>query len=160
MNQHQVTVTRGDDRTLTFEVGADYTGGSARMLVEDLFTKTGLGLSVASGVTTITADIAEADTEDCPDYRHPHRYEIEVTTAAGDIRTVRRGLFVVVPDLETVCQPRNLRYVHPELKSAERHRAPVAHTHTLHRGPLRPASGLGGLCLAVHLPGPKSERSR
>lgn len=107
MNQHQITVTRGDDRTLTFTFAADYTGATASLTVDGLFTRSGtVDATPAAGETpastTITVALADTDTEYAPDTRRSYRYELELTLSGGDIRTVRRGLFVVVPDLEAV----------------------------------------------------------
>ena len=101
MNRNQLTMTRGDDRTFTFIVDDDYATATGRFLVEDLFTKTGLtvGEDDGSGSATVSVTIDADDTEDCPDIRHPHRYELELTSG-GDVTTVRRGLLIVVPDIE------------------------------------------------------------
>lgn len=97
MNQHQITVTRNDDRTVAFTFQADYTGAAA-VFRSDLFTRTGT-VSVNEGVTTVEVAVAGTDTEHAY-RRRAHRYEVEVTTSGGDVLTVRRGLLVVVPDIE------------------------------------------------------------
>lgn len=113
MNQHQITVTRGDDRTLTFSFDADYTDATARLTADSLFTRTGTvdATPFEAGVgeepdtpasTVVTVALAAEDTEDVRDLRRAYRYELELTLDGGDVRTVRRGLFVVVPDLEAV----------------------------------------------------------
>ena len=102
MNQNQLIITRGDDRTFSFIVDDDYEAASGRFLVDDLFTKTvTVGADDGSGYATVSVIIDSDDTEDCPDMRHPHRYELELTVG-GDVTTVRRGLLVVLPDIEAV----------------------------------------------------------
>lgn len=101
MNQNQITMTRGDDKTIAIVVADDWEAASARFLVDGLFTKTAtVGADDGSGYSTVTFTVDPADTEGCPDQRHAYRYELEMTLA-GDIATVQRGLFVVVPDITT-----------------------------------------------------------
>lgn len=103
MNQHQLTMTRGDDRSFAIVVDDDYEGDTFTFTVDDLFTKTGtVGSDDGSGYATATVDVAAADTEGCSwDYRHHHAYSLKVAHD-GDTRTIRRGLFVVTPHLEEV----------------------------------------------------------
>jgi hypothetical protein len=103
MNQHQITMTRGDDRTFILTVDDEWEGASARFLVDRLFTKTGLevGEDDGSGSSVVTVTIDSADTEDSPNHRRAYRYELELTLL-GDVRTVLSGLFVVRPDLDAM----------------------------------------------------------
>lgn len=106
MNQHQVTVTRGDDRTLSFTFDEDLTGATARLVVDGLLTRAGV-VTVTPGVgdtpasTAITFAITGDDTDVVRDVRLAYRYDVELTLASG-VRTARRGLFVVVPDVYPV----------------------------------------------------------
>jgi hypothetical protein len=103
MNQNQLTMTRGDDRTFAFTVDDAWEGATARFLVDGLFTKTGLtvGEDDGSGSSMVTVTVDAADTESASDYRRAYPYELEVTLD-GDVRTILTGLFVLRPDLEAV----------------------------------------------------------
>lgn len=103
MNQHQITVTRGDERTLAFVISEDYAaeGDTAEFVVEDLFDKTvAVDADPGSGYATAFFELDAVDTEDAPDYRRTYRYDLSVTHEGNNL-TVRRGLFVVLPDLES-----------------------------------------------------------
>jgi hypothetical protein len=101
MNQNQITVTRGDDRTLAIVIDDEYAGDTAVFVVEDLFDKT---LTVdedpGSGYATANVELVAEDTENAPDLRRAYRYDLSVTHD-GDNLTILRGLFVVQPDLPT-----------------------------------------------------------
>lgn len=99
---NQITVTRGDDRELTFTIAADYTDTTASFTVDGLFTNTGTVEVSSGGETTVTVTVAGADTEDAPDVRRAYRYELQMTDTGGEVQTVRRGLLVVIPDLTPV----------------------------------------------------------
>lgn len=102
MNQHQLTMTRGDDRTFAIVIDDEYVSDTATLIVDGLLTKTAtVGSDPGSGYATASFDIASADTEDVPDRRTTYRYEVSVDNE-GDTVTVRRGILVVLPDLETV----------------------------------------------------------
>jgi hypothetical protein len=106
VNQNQITVTRGDNRLLTFELPADYTAATARLRVERLFSRDGVVTVVVDedevATTTVTVALANDDTERLRRWRRPYRYSLRLETAEGDVRTVRRGLFVVVPEVRDV----------------------------------------------------------
>jgi hypothetical protein len=107
MNQHQITVTRGDSRTLDFSDVEDSDGVAYDLndvtgiifRVDGLFRKTISDFDIDESSGDITVDISAGDTEDAPDYRRAYRYELEFTITGVGIRTVRRGLFVVTPEL-------------------------------------------------------------
>jgi hypothetical protein len=107
MNQYQITVTRGDSRTLDFSdvVGPD---GEAYDLndvtgiifrVDGLMRKTLSDFDVDESSGNILLDISAGDTEDAGDYRRAYPYELEFTITDVGIRTVRKGLFVVTEEL-------------------------------------------------------------
>lgn len=104
MNQNQITMTAGDDRTFVFTVDAEWEGASAKFLVDRLFTKTGLtvGEDDGSGYSVVTVTV---DADDVGNYsrryRRAYRYELELTLL-GETRTVQSGLFVVGSDVEEV----------------------------------------------------------
>lgn len=99
MNQNQITVTRGDDRTVAIVIDDEYEGDAAEFVVEDLFEKSlTVDSDPGSGYATANVEIVAADTEDASDLRRAYRYELSVTHD-GDHRTIRRGMFVVLPDL-------------------------------------------------------------
>ena len=102
MNQNQITMRAGDDRTFVFTVDSDWEGASAKFLVDNLFTKTGtVGVDDGSGYSTVSVTVDADDTEVYGRYRRAYRYELELTLL-GETRTVQSGLFVVLPDVEEV----------------------------------------------------------
>jgi hypothetical protein len=102
MNQHQITVTRGDDRLLEFELPADYTDATVQLRVDGLFSREGV-LDVGSGgTTTVEVALAASDTDRRGRLRRSYPYTLQITTAEAEVLTVRRGLFVVVPEVEEV----------------------------------------------------------
>jgi hypothetical protein len=109
MNQHQLTMTRGDSRTFDFSDLEDPDGvaydlndlTAISFTVDGLFTKTLDDFDIDESAGDLMVDVEPADTEDAPDRRRAYRYELELTLADVGIRTVRRGLFVLVPDIET-----------------------------------------------------------
>jgi hypothetical protein len=95
MNQHQITMTGGDARTLAFVIDDEYEAETATLRVDGLFVKTAVvGADDGSGYATATFTVDADDTEDAPDHRRAYRYELSVSGV-----TVRRGLFVVTPEL-------------------------------------------------------------
>ena len=107
MNQHQITMTRGDTRiftvTMTDDAGDPYdlTSADVAFTVGGLFEKgVGDGITIAdpeTGVAVVTVD--PADTNGAPDVRRAYRYDVQVTLSSGAVKTPLRGLFVVVPDV-------------------------------------------------------------
>jgi hypothetical protein len=100
MNQHQITVTRGDDRLLEFELPADYSGGAVQLRVDGLFSRDGTLEAGSGGTTLVEVALAAADTDSRGRLRRAYPYTLQVTTAEDEVLTVRRGLFVVVPEVE------------------------------------------------------------
>lgn len=95
MNQNQITITRGDDRTVAFVIDDDYEEETATFRVDGLFAKTAeVSADDGSGYATASFTIDSDDTEGVSDHRRAYRYEVSV----GNL-TIRRGLFVVTPDL-------------------------------------------------------------
>ena len=103
MNQHQLTMTAGDDRTFAIPVDDEYEGDDFTFVVDGEFTKTGtVGADDGSGTSMCTVTIDAADTDGwCrhgwrwgPGHRHSHVYQLRIEHD-GDLVTVRRGLFVV-----------------------------------------------------------------
>jgi hypothetical protein len=109
MNQNQITMMRGDTRSLTVTVldddgdPYDLTGVGVQFTVDALFDKSvGDGVAVAtpaSGVAVVTVN--PVDTADAPDRRRAYRYDVQLTLADGSVRTPIHGLFVVRPDVAT-----------------------------------------------------------
>ena len=110
MNQHQLTVTRGDSRTFDFSDLADATGlaydfnvvTGMIFRVDGLFEKTISDFDIDESAGEVFVDISPSDTEDAPDYRKAYRYEVELTITSVGVVTARTGLFVVKPDLADV----------------------------------------------------------
>lgn len=107
MNQNQLTMTRGDDRIFDFS-GIEDPGGTAYDLnnvtaiafrVDGLFLKTLADFDIDPSAGEMLVDVVPADTEDCPNHRAVYRYDLELTITDIGTRTVRRGLFVVMPDV-------------------------------------------------------------
>lgn len=102
MNQHQLTMTRGDDREFAILLDDDYSGDTATLRVDGLFEKTAtVDEDPGSGYSTATFTVDSDDTEDASDTRRAYRYEVSIDHDGATL-TVRRGLFVVLPDLEDV----------------------------------------------------------
>jgi hypothetical protein len=109
MNQHQLTMTRGDSRTYSVTISDlegdpyDLTGASVWFTVDGLIEKqVGSGIEIetpASGVAVVTIDAS--DTEDVPDRRTVYRYDVQIQLADGTVKTPIRGLFVITPDVTT-----------------------------------------------------------
>jgi hypothetical protein len=107
MNQHQLTMTRGDSRTYSVTISDlegeayDLTGASVWFTVHDLIEKqVGSGIEIEApetGVAVVT--INPEDTEDVPDRRTVYRYDVQIQLADGDVKTPVRGLFVITPDV-------------------------------------------------------------
>ena len=92
----------GDDRVLDFSDASDLftiAGSTVRMTVDGLFTRTAV-LDESGGEILVT--LTPEDTEDCPDRRTVYAWELEATEQDGDVKTLRRGRFVVLPDLAHV----------------------------------------------------------
>jgi hypothetical protein len=110
MNQHQLTVTRGDSRTFDFSDLADATGlaydfnvvTGIIFRVDGLFEKTISDFDIDESAGEVFVDISPGDTDGAPDYRKAYAYEIELTMTGIGVVTVRQGLFVVKPDLAAV----------------------------------------------------------
>jgi len=104
---NELVMTRGNDRTFDLIVDDDYDGDAFRFTVDGLFTKTGtVGSDDGSGHATASVTIAEEDTEDVGfpwygSHRRFFRWELEVTHSS-DILTIRRGVLLVLADLEAV----------------------------------------------------------
>ena len=102
MNQHQITMTAGDDRTFSFTVDSEWEGASAKLLVDNLFTKTGtVGADDGSGYSTVSVTVDVDDVGAYYRHRRAYRYALELSLL-GETRTVYQGLFVVLPDVEEV----------------------------------------------------------
>lgn len=100
MNQNQITMTRGDDRTFTFTVDDEYDGDAAAFVVDGEFEKAvEVGADDGSGSSVVTVTIDAEDTEDWPDYREARPYSLTIVHDS-ETRTVRRGLLVVVPNAD------------------------------------------------------------
>ena len=103
------TLIRGDTREFDLDLtdpltGAayDFSGASIAFTVEDdLFgpKSVGDGITVDESSGSVTVTIDPDDTEDAPDYRMRYRYDVQVTTAAGDVTTPQRGMLTVLPDV-------------------------------------------------------------
>jgi hypothetical protein len=110
MNQHQLTMTRGDSRTFDFSDLADATGlaydfnvvTGIIFRVDGLFEKTISDFDIDESAGEVFVDVSPSDTEDAPDYRKAYPYEIELTMTGIGVVTARQGLFVVKPDLAAV----------------------------------------------------------
>jgi hypothetical protein len=100
MNQHQITMTAGDDRTFTFTVDDDYDGDTATLVVDGQFEKTAeVGEDDGSGSSVVSFTIDSADTSDRGDYApRSHSYSIKVDHD-GDTLTIVRGLLVITDQL-------------------------------------------------------------
>ena len=106
----QITMTRGDSRTLDFSDLADGEGiaydlnavTAAEFRVDGLFEKALADFDLDPSAGELSLDIEPADTEDGPDERRAYRYDLQLTFMGGDVKTVRRGLFIVVPDVADV----------------------------------------------------------
>ena len=99
------TVMRGSDWSTMLDL-EDYTGtpidtdtSTVEFIVDDLFSKTAVD-DVSTGESLVT--ITPADTEDAPDQRTAYRYNVKVTTAAGLVTYPQRGLFIVLPSIDSV----------------------------------------------------------
>ena len=107
MNQHQITMTRGDTRTLTLTLtnaegdAYDLTGADVWFQAGDLVAKSlGDGITVSSPATGVASIlISSADTEDAPDCRMAYPYNVQLELADGSTVTPVRGLLVIVPDV-------------------------------------------------------------
>ena len=103
------TLIRGDSRELDLDLTDPMTqmaynlaGAGVIFTVDDsLFdAKTvgdGITVDESSGSVTVTLD--PEDTVDAPDYRSRYRYDVQVTTAAGDVTTPQQGWITVLPDV-------------------------------------------------------------
>lgn len=106
----QITMTRGDSRTLDFSDLADSEGiaydlnaiTAAEFRVDGLFEKDLDDFDLDASAGDLTLDIFPADTQDSSDERRAYRYDLQLTFTGGVVTTVRKGLFVVVPDVEEV----------------------------------------------------------
>lgn len=102
MNQNEIVMTRGDDRDIDLSDLADrfvISGATVRFTICDLLTREAL---IDESAGDIIVSLVPADTEDAPDRRSVYRYEVEAEEQAGEIHTLRRGRFVILPDLEPV----------------------------------------------------------
>jgi len=103
-------MTRGDSRTLDFSDLADSEGiaydlndvTAAEFRVDGLFEKDLTDFDLDASAGDFSLDILPADTEDSADERRAYRYDLQLTFTGGVITTVRKGLFIVVPDVEDV----------------------------------------------------------
>jgi hypothetical protein len=103
-------MTRGDSRTLDFSDLADSEGlaydlntvTAAEFRVDGLFEKVLADFDIDASAGELFLDIFPADTEDSSDERRAYRYDLQLTFTGGNVKTVRRGQFIVVPDVEDV----------------------------------------------------------
>jgi hypothetical protein len=112
MNQHQLTMTRGDSRTFDFSdvTEPDGTAYDLNLVtgmvfrVDGLFQKTISDFDIDESAGDILVDVSPGDTEDAGDhpYRRAYPYELEFTITGVGVRTVRAGLFVLKRDLAEV----------------------------------------------------------
>lgn len=105
------TLIRGDSRELDLDLTDPMTGMAYNLAgatvvftVDDsLFDVKGVGSGItvdeSSGSVTVTLD--PEDTEDAPDYRARYRYDVQVTTAGGDVTTPQMGWLTILPDVTT-----------------------------------------------------------
>lgn len=104
---NNLVMVSGDSRTFDFSVTVgsggefdDLTGATVQFAVDGLFTKTnGDGVTVTALTGAIVATVVPADTEDV-DHRHAYRYDVQITEADGTVTTIRRGWFIVTPDVD------------------------------------------------------------
>ena len=95
-------MTGGEIGPSVIIVDDDYEGDDFTFTVDRLFTKTGtVGADDGSGLSMVTVDVLTADTEHAHEPRRAYRYSLSVDHD-GDILTLQRGLFVVVPELDAV----------------------------------------------------------
>jgi hypothetical protein len=88
------TVVAGDPRTLTIELdGINLVGASGELRVESLFTKD-LTIDESAGEATV---ILEAEDTEDTEVRRAYAYAVVV-----DDLTVRRGLFIVLPQVDAI----------------------------------------------------------
>lgn len=98
------TVMRGSDWSTMLEL-TDYTGtpididtATVEFIVDGLFSKTAVD-DASTGEAMLT--ITPADTEDAPDQRSAYPYNVKVTSATGEITYPQRGLFIVLPSIDS-----------------------------------------------------------
>lgn len=113
---NDLTTIRGDSETYDVELvddagdPFDLTNCEMTFTVGDLVTKTiGAGIVVdpdgdpapdpTTGRARITLDAG--DTADSPDTHTTYRYDVQVTTDTGVVKTPIRGLFHIIPDVTT-----------------------------------------------------------
>jgi hypothetical protein len=110
MNQQQITITRGDSRTLDFSDVEDADGvaydlndvTAISFKVNGLFEKTLDDFDIDESAGDLMVDVEPADTTDAPDQRHAYRYDLALTLTGDVVRTVRHGLFIVTPDIDAM----------------------------------------------------------
>lgn len=105
MSKVDYTVIRGSDWSTMLEI-EDYTGtpintdtSTVEFIVDNLFSVTAVD-DASTGESLVT--ITPADTEDAPDVRTAYQYNVKVTTSAGKITYPQRGLFIVLPSIDSV----------------------------------------------------------
>ena len=109
MNQNQLTMTAGDDRTFAITVDDDYEGDTFSFVVDGLFTKTGTVSAddgSGSSMCTVTVDADDTTGSNRPwdygsDARYVRSYRLSIDHD-GDRVTVRKGLLVVTAEADDV----------------------------------------------------------
>jgi len=101
VNQNQITMTAGDDRTFTFTVDDEYDGDEATFLVDGQFEKVvEVGEDDGSGSSVVTVTIDSDDTSERGDFApRAHTYALRISHD-GETRTILRGLLVITPRYE------------------------------------------------------------
>lgn len=100
-----LSMYRGDDRTLTITASEPLTGSDIRFTAkvsraddEAVIEKTtGDGIEIGDPDTTATVTIDAADTEDLGPVNL--RWDIEITDALGKVRTVAVGRLLILADV-------------------------------------------------------------
>jgi hypothetical protein len=98
------TIIRGSDWDTMLEledsdgVAIDLSGAAVEFIVANLFSATAVA-DVSAGEAMIT--VLPEDTEGAPDQRVAYPYMVRVTDSGGGITFPQRGLFVVLPSVDS-----------------------------------------------------------